>query len=262
MIAIAAEVTSILDRVTAKAAEVEAKRKTLPCAVHNGNREAGAAACEAAKTHDGCEFGRAPGLCPRASLQATVEEVRQRLTRARVPARERGLVLGTVTRTAPLVPTPALTAVRALLSDRRQTLELEGAKLELTGQEVLCVLGGPRGVGKTVAACYALGRTGGLYVTAYPFARPGLDLGELKAATTLVVDQLGRENVGASDYALSQLEEVIDDRYANRRLTLLCANLKRADFTARYGGVIDDRLVGEGVYVELQGKSLRGDHAQ
>jgi DNA replication protein DnaC len=177
---------------------------------------------------------------PRAPFEpGESDELRDRMNRAGVPERERKLLL-------------ADAGGERLFT----TTALEAVKDEVPS---LLVLAGARGVGKTLAACWALRELGGSYLTAYQFARPGLDLEALKGKRCVVVDQLGRENVSASDFCLSQLEELIDARYANRRLTILVANLTREQFVARYGGIIDDRLEGDGKFVVCLGASLRRD---
>ena len=247
-----------LKRIRERAEQREQLRTALPCFPHRDD-EAAASACEAVRAFDACEFAKEPPCCPRRRLLDAYDSVRDRLVKARVPEREARLLRDAAARRQPLQETDALRVVRALLKRQRLVVDLAGGISQtLDADVVLIVLGGPRGVGKTVAACYALAREGGMYTTAYGFMRAGgIDLDEAKAARVLVVDQLGRENIGASDFGLSQLEEVLDARYAALRLTVLACNLERAQFVERYQGIIEDRLVGGGAFVPLTGSSLR-----
>ncbi len=148
------------------------------------------------------------------------------------------------------LPEPPLQAVRSLMAQ----CEYREGKNALSGDEVLVVLAGNLGVGKTVAASYAVAHLGGRYTTAYDWTAPR-ELAPLEEARVLVVDQLGREY--ASEYVLTQLERVVHKRHAARRLTLLVGNLTRKQFS-RYQGVIEDRLRERGAFLEFGGASLRG----
>jgi hypothetical protein len=133
---------------------------------------------------------------------------------------------------------------------------LSAPRARLVGNEVLVVMAGNVGVGKTVAASYVVAHLGGRYTTAYEWVRPGLELEPLRTARVLVVDQLGREYL--SEYVVTQLEDVIHKRHAARRLTLLLGNLDGQDLLARYQAVIADRLKERGAFLEFGGQSLRG----
>lgn len=132
-----------------------------------------------------------------------------------------------------------------------------GTQITVTGSEVLVAMVGSRGVGKTLAASYVIANLGGRIVSSYRFARPGLEMDPLiEQRGALVIDQLGRE-YAKSDWSLAQLEEVIVERHARRRLTLLVANMTREQF-ARYEGVIEDRFNEDGAFVVIYGQSRRG----
>ncbi len=134
--------------------------------------------------------------------------------------------------------------------------------LHLTGSEKIAVLAGNTGRGKTLAGAYVIARLGGRYVTEYDFSRPkragGVELDTLVAHQgAVVVDQVGRANLGDSRFTLAQIEEVIDKRYAKNRLTLLIGNVTFEQFVARYDRIILERVFGDGVFVEFGGASLR-----
>lgn len=233
-----------LSRFEELAAQSAVELQALACrkATDESGDAAGVSACRDAGAEEGCRWRRSEH-CPIWRIDAKLNAYSLNLSRSGVPARECDILLNGARGTVPLRKTDSMSAVRRVLENGPP----------------LVVLAGPRGVGKTVAACYALAKWGGKYLTAYQFARPGLDIDELKRERAIVVDQLGRENVGASEFALASLEELIDARYANRRLTLLVGNITREQFEARYGGIIEDRLRGDGEFVLLGGESMRGE---
>ena len=229
-----------------RAAEAEAVAQGRPCwqaPVDGEDRVlAGAeksARCLAAGSPT-CDAAESEHDCPRRRMQlramTDLADRKARITRTGMPRREQAIVIGK------LLPTDALLAVQRALG----------------GGCSFLALAGDRGNGKTVAACYALAKRGGTYLTAYQLSRPGVDLDAIKAgASVLVVDQLGRENVGASGFFLAQLEELVDAFYASQRLVILVGNLRRPEFEARYQGIIADRLRGDGEFVWVEGASLR-----
>ena len=147
------------------------------------------------------------------------------------------------------------------------------------GFNVIAVLGGSVGAGKTIAAVDWLrdavadpgrwfdgkwywGDTRPmLFVSAPALARwPRYDAKEmarLLQASRLVIDDLGVEFADAGGSFQATLEEVIADRIANRRLTILSTNLDAPNFKARYGERIADRIRQSGRFVSVAGPSLR-----
>ena len=162
----------------------------------------------------------------------------------------------------PLKPCAPLAVVTALVLGEATRVQAGPEKnpqeVALTGHETLVALMGARGIGKTLAASYLLSRLGGQLLLAYRFGRPGLEIDALGALQRpLVIDSLGREYQNGN-YALSQLEEVIELRRARRRLTLLTANMTRAQFAKTYDGILDDRLNENAAFVCCYGPSRRG----
>lgn len=258
----------------AKAEGVEARRRALPCwvAVEAGNDDAGIDACEAARAHEQCEFREIYAACPRLREPELYDRVAHNLSRGNVEERERSRILLAARRRdrKALLDVDALQVVRGVLRRKRMRVPLEDgaevmhggelrpSELFLTGAEVLLVLAGNPGRGKTMAACYAIGLRGGEYTVAGQWARPGLSLESLKTTPVLVVDQLGREHAGErSDFMRAQLEEVLDARYAGKRLSICVGNIDYAQFCTRYERVIVDRLAGDGVFALLSGPSMR-----
>lgn len=140
------------------------------------------------------------------------------------------------------------------------------------------VLLGTTGIGKSVAAAYAARWC--LYEfrlseqpsgSAREWARwfTGAELGrlythdrddrrdweKLKTCGVLVLDDLGTE---AADARVGEaLWELVDARTGNRRPTIISANLKAAEFKARYGDRVADRLRPCSIVLEGSGASLR-----
>lgn len=134
------------------------------------------------------------------------------------------------------------------------------------------ILFGPRGVGKTVAAAWALTRNRGRYVKSDELGRlwtaheriQQRGIGELGSrndewleyATTglLVVDEIGDER-DATD-ARRMLGELADVRQG-RRLTLLLGNVSKKVLQERVDMRTWDRWREEAVLVRVEGESLR-----
>lgn len=128
------------------------------------------------------------------------------------------------------------------------------------------VLWGPAGTGKTHAA-YALGnrlvadgaRAACWSSTALNDAfRPGNDPTAYVTAQTcdlLLLDDLGRERM--TEWTLERLQLVLDERWANRRRTIITTNLDGGAFQARYGDPIVDRLRDSCWRLKIDGPSRR-----
>lgn len=159
--------------------------------------------------------------------------------------------------TAELKDTPAVLAVRRMMSERKS----------------FCLLTGGAGAGKTVAAVLAMaervlaGRREdlpALFVRAVEGARMGLydakdkELAmQMQTAGVLVIDDLGAEFVSDGSIWRSVLDEVIDVRYGDRAPTVLTTNLDAAAFKARYGERISDRIRHAGIVESCGATSLR-----
>lgn len=145
--------------------------------------------------------------------------------------------------------TDALRATRAWLAKATQTPDPDRNVLALCG---------PRGLGKTIAAAWALSRRGGVYATVETYLRDherwlrdrSYDdetsqatqrMERYRTAHLVVLDEIGTErNAEAMRAAFFRL---MDHRQSRRRqLTILLTNLSRADFVARLErGVYDER---------------------
>lgn len=143
----------------------------------------------------------------------------------------------------------------------------------------LLVLAGGVGSGKTVAAvtwvvrwvmdvenwqqgdvCQLLGRA--MFLTAPALQRgPRFDvkwMTHVERANRLVIDDLGAEYADEKGSFVSLLDELINDRYARRRPTLITTNCDGSVFKQRYGARIADRIRERGRFESVGSKSLRG----
>jgi DNA replication protein DnaC len=165
-----------------------------------------------------------------------------------------------------LEPTKALTTVRQWLGGAMRTIN--------PGVPTLVLCGG-MGTGKTVAACWAISRHGGLYATVETYLRDydrwlrdrsyddknSPAMWRYKRAQLVVLDELGTE----ADAALMTraFERLIDSRQSRRReLTIIMSNLSRDEVIRRirggaYGARTYDRMRRDSRIVEVTGESMR-----
>jgi DNA replication protein DnaC len=147
---------------------------------------------------------------------------------------------------------------------------------------VLTVLSGGTGTGKTTAAAWWIyswvnepGNWGDVsewgsapkprgsvvFVTAAKLARWARynddKMDAILRASRLVIDDLGAEFLDAKGAYASLLDEVINERYAHRRPTVLTTNANLDDFKARYGERIADRIREAGRFIALGKDSMR-----
>ena len=142
----------------------------------------------------------------------------------------------------------------------------------------MLILAGPRGTGKTVAAAWAIARTGGRYVTLEEYLRDysrwqrdrgredgtGRELQRYDAGGLLVIDELR----GELDRWLAEAERpgwhrIVDRRQSRKRhLTIGITNLSRDQFIADLqNGALDprtyDRMRRSAYIIGVKGESLR-----
>jgi hypothetical protein len=154
--------------------------------------------------------------------------------------------------------TQALRTVRLWLDIAR------GQRASKSGKRpTVLVLSASVGVGKTVAAAYALAQIGGHHVLAPKLVERMQPRNPREQATALpahagrlfVVDDIGTES--GREFG-SVFFDVIDSRVHSRAtLTLITTNLSEHDFCKRYDLRTMDRLREHGSFVEFQGASLR-----
>lgn len=151
----------------------------------------------------------------------------------------------------------------------------------MSGDWTLLILSGQTGCGKTVAASSWLRSwvsddrnwTGGdgfvprlrgrapLFLTSAHLARwaryDDTAMTCLLRASRLVLDDLGGEYVDEKGAFLSLLDELVNERYANRLPMLITTNLGPVDFRARYGERFADRIREAGRFAALTDPSMR-----
>lgn len=154
----------------------------------------------------------------------------------------------------------------------------------VNGAHTLLVLSGMRGCGKTVAASTWLHRwaadvyeqrqgpddanvvrpvrgLGAVFVTAARLSRwsryDDAAMDRLIKAPRLVIDDLGAEFMDERGSYLCLLDEVVNERYAAARPTVMTTNLGAPEFRERYGERIADRIREAGRFVSLPNPSMR-----
>lgn len=130
------------------------------------------------------------------------------------------------------------------------------------------VLTGSRGVGKTVAATWAIEtalerRQSALARSAAEVAALGYqqpqEFARLKRVEFLVVEELGADH--ANDFAKSRLFELLDARHEAKAQTILVSNLSLGDLAKRLGDRLADRIRSDGMAFEIKAASLRNSGA-
>lgn len=136
----------------------------------------------------------------------------------------------------------------------------------LLAPPTLMVLSGAPGCGKTVSAARWLwasaeNRERGLWVTAARLARwahyDNAEMDRVIKIPRLVLDDLGTEYLDEKGNYLARLDEVINERYAGARPTVITTNLNAGEFKARYHERIVDRVREDGVFHVVKSPSLR-----
>lgn len=160
--------------------------------------------------------------------------------------------------------------LRVLEATGASPFETRAADLlrEATGPQArtLVVLAGPTGTGKTCAAArlalhtLAAGRSV-RWLEAFdlsrvsPYDAPAVDA--LKAVPLLVVDDLGREYQDDKGFLRALIDGLLSARYDAELATVITTNLPAAEFAARYGERLVDRIREVGAFLEAPGPSLR-----
>lgn len=129
-----------------------------------------------------------------------------------------------------------------------------------------CWLAGPKGYGKTVAACMALAEERGRYMSAEEvrraFCQETREAAELRSYAVrchlLVVDDMGTErNASEIADARSSLFQLINARQGKGRLTILTGNLSADDIHRVYDARTLARITHQGAIVHVKGQDLR-----
>lgn len=129
--------------------------------------------------------------------------------------------------------------------------------------ENVLVLSGQPGCGKTTAAAvWALKRNiAPAFLRATSFAASSRYNHEQRAtwfhADAMILDDLGSEYADAKGNFLVDLDELVDTFYGDRRPLLITTNCTDAEFKARYGARIVDRIRECGAFFGIRSGSLR-----
>lgn len=194
-----------------------------------------------------------PDTCP-------LQRFEHDLDRTRVGARCRSLIIGDLLspKVQGLTNTPPLRVVRAWLAHQA----LEDGAWSIHGDEQMLVIGGTKGIGKTVALAYALSRfdngmPGGKYVSAIDVVNPKVSIRRLAQVEFLAIDQLGFDYATNESWRHARFTDLLDRRYADMLPTLMAGNISRDAFAKTYGSLVVDRLEEDGAFVEIKAPSLR-----
>lgn len=128
----------------------------------------------------------------------------------------------------------------------------------------ILVISGGYGVGKTVAATWwaATRESPPCFLRASTFAaasRYDHDAREhWYGASALVLDDLGAEFADAKGSFQTDLDELVDVFYGDRRPLLITTNCTSTEFKSRYGGRVIDRIRESGAFWQHDGASRRG----
>lgn len=128
----------------------------------------------------------------------------------------------------------------------------------------ICVLAGPVGVGKTVAAVRWLMNFGGIrpgYARAGDFEAVGRYDTEWRAqwrgASGFILDDLGAEYADAKGNLISDLDTLFDVYATGRGRLVVTTNLTWEVFQARYGERISSRIVERATWINVTGPDQR-----
>lgn len=171
------------------------------------------------------------------------------MEKAGIGKRERKLLLSDAKRAPRLDETEPLRVVREWLAN--------------PNHETMLVLAGTKGVGKTVAACYALSRllrrhSIGRYILATDIVDPDVKVRRFANYPVLVIDQMGLEYVSTPEWGESRFTELLVRRDSDMLPTILVGNITEDGFRTRYKSLVADRLDGDGVFRFFKSPSLRG----
>lgn len=152
------------------------------------------------------------------------------------------------------------------VADPEAVIDETQAIAAVQGGAELLVLSGAAGSGKTAASCWWLmqsprGVRDPRFTTAARLARlskfDSEAMGEVLRAGRLVIDDLAVEYSDEKGFFLSLLDEIVNERYAEKLPTLITTNIDAATFKARCGERIADRVREAGRFVSLDNPSLR-----
>lgn len=122
---------------------------------------------------------------------------------------------------------------------------------------------GQRGLGKTVAAAWAIAEAGGFYLSGPSLAelaessfwRDADMRDNILGARLVVLDDLGTED--PSTKVQQYVGRLINERQGRRMMTMLTGNISEADMEARYGDRAAERIWHQGAVFDVAGQTMR-----
>lgn len=245
------------------------RRLSLPCyeldplahPQRGGDDSAATEACEAVKAYRDCSWRRDAVTCPRARLAEAYAAASQYFTQAGVPlalaSRLRAATVGHRTAdgrlatVARLESRPALQIAAAWLT--RRPTDIPGYSLPLRGDESFLMLASAKGgEGKSMAAAWCLAQHAGRWISASELVQiraESYSRAEWVEAGLLVVDDAGTETL--TEWGRGRIYDVIAQRIADGRLTLVTSNVSRAAFIERYDPRFERRIAESGYFARL-----------
>tara|TARA_R100000808_G_C2139801_1_gene147682 strand:- start:1068 stop:1688 length:621 start_codon:yes stop_codon:yes gene_type:complete len=168
----------------------------------------------------------------------------------------------------------------ALKNVDENTKAIKCVKKWMEDKQNMLVLSGPPGVGKTIAVAWAglhfqhRSQTmvdgnwtylpnGSSMCTFLPSYKIGLvapwELEKQKwfYNDVLIVDDLGLAT-GKPEDAQTKIDVLLSTRHEESKITIMTTNLNAREFTSYVGDRVIDRIRGDGVFVEINAASLRG----
>jgi hypothetical protein len=137
---------------------------------------------------------------------------------------------------------------------------LHHAKGFLSTRPAAYVVSGGTGCGKTLSGWFLIAQVdGGVFLLAPELGRPVSDAQRSGFITSplLVLDDAGLEHLGPTEYAVSQIDEIVVAREMHGRPTYITTNLGPSAFQKRYGERVWSRVMGSGGFVECAGEDMR-----
>lgn len=132
--------------------------------------------------------------------------------------------------------------------------------------ELLLFLGGAVGTGKSLSAAWAAAFNGGHFAHAFRLIQAGTYDREfwefVREPQLLVLDDMGAEPQDSKGHGLANVANLLAERHAALKQTIVTTNLPKDAFMAAYcqgpGLRIRDRVREGGVWFNVAGESMRG----
>lgn len=135
----------------------------------------------------------------------------------------------------------------------------------VAGPKTMLVISGGIGTRKSGSACWALTKKPGRYIKAARLAALASSSTDEDRALyssmfrcqLLILDDIGGEYEDSKGYFAKLFNELMDERYERRLLTIVTTNVTAARFRTAYGDRVLDRILEVGDWVDIAGASMR-----